>query len=148
MQGILDVFTDDGVFIGNERPSAVGKEQLKALFEPVFSQIRFQREFHFDEIIQQGDFGFARSTSTGTLSILSEDAAIPEEAREMMHGMHLGEFMGIPPTGKTVEVRNISLDQVSDGKFVEHFGASDWLQTLITLDVVSIPATVTGTTAP
>jgi uncharacterized protein (TIGR02246 family) len=30
LQGILDLYTDDGVFIANEQPSAVGKVQLKA----------------------------------------------------------------------------------------------------------------------
>lgn len=52
-------------------------------FEPVFSQISFQREFPFDEIVQQADFGFARSTSTGTLTILNNGATVPEEAREL-----------------------------------------------------------------
>ena len=47
------------------------------------------------------------------------------EARVTMHGTHRGEFQGIAPTGKRVEVRAIDMFRISDGKIVEHWGHAD-----------------------
>ena len=40
-------------------------------------------------------------------------------------GTHLGEFMGMPPTGKKVSVGTIGIDRVVDGKVVEGWGELD-----------------------
>ena len=60
--------------------------------------------------------------------------------RTTLRGTHLGEFMGVAPTGKTIEIMNISLDQVVQGKVIEHFGVSDWVRALIAFDIVPAPA--------
>ncbi len=46
--------------------------------------------------------------------------------------------------GKAIEIMNISLDQVEEGKVVEHFGVSDWLRALIVFEIVAAPAAVTS----
>ena len=45
--------------------------------------------------------------------------------RVTMHGTHRGEFQGIAPTGKRVEVRAIDIFRISNGKIVEHWGHAD-----------------------
>jgi steroid delta-isomerase-like uncharacterized protein len=40
-------------------------------------------------------------------------------SRFTMTGTHLGEFLGIPPTGKSIEVWGIVIDVVREGKFAE-----------------------------
>jgi predicted ester cyclase len=57
--------------------------------------------------------------------------------RATLRGTHLGDFMGIAPTGKTILTINISLDQVVDGRVVEHFGASDLMPLLVALGVLT-----------
>jgi len=42
-----------------------------------------------------------------------------------MRGTHRGEFQGIAPTGKRVEVRSIDMFRISKGKIVEHWGHVD-----------------------
>jgi predicted ester cyclase len=64
--------------------------------------------------------------------------------RTTLRGTHLGVFMGVAPTGKTIEIMNISLDQVIQGKVVEHFGVSDWLRVLITFGIVIAPTALTS----
>jgi predicted ester cyclase len=64
--------------------------------------------------------------------------------RTTLRGTHLGEFMGVAPTGKAIEVMNISLDQVEEGKVVEHFGVADWLRALIAFEFVAAPVAVTS----
>jgi predicted ester cyclase len=64
--------------------------------------------------------------------------------RTTLRGAHLGAFMGVAPTGTAIEIMHISLDQVEEGKVVEHFGVSDWLRALIAFEIVAAPAAVTS----
>jgi predicted ester cyclase len=56
----------------------------------------------------------------------------------ILRGTHLGRFMGIPPTGKQVELQHVAIDRVSDGKVIEHNGESGWLGVLVELGVLPI----------
>ena len=59
-----------------------------------------------DDIIAEGDRVVARMTISGT---------------------HKGEFRGIPPTGKTAVITEMSIYQISEGKIAEGWGVSDML---------------------
>ncbi len=45
--------------------------------------------------------------------------------RYTMRATHEGEFLGIPPTGKEVEILLLDMIRVRDGKVVEHWGLFD-----------------------
>ena len=47
--------------------------------------------------------------------------------RVTARGTHRGEWMGIKPTGKAVEITVVNIDRVVDGRIVEHGGAADLL---------------------
>ena len=57
-----------------------------------------------DDIIAEGDRVVIRFTSTGT---------------------QLGEFLGIPPTGRKVSIQEVAIFRVVDGKIVEQWGMPD-----------------------
>ena len=62
------------------------------------------------------------------LSITIEDVMAEGDrvaARVTMRGTHRGEFQGIVPTGKRVEVKAIDRLRISGGKIVEHWGHAD-----------------------
>src|SRR5215210_1314250 len=62
------------------------------------------------------------------LSITVEDVMAEGDrvaARVVMRGTHRGEFQGIAPTGKRVEVKGIDMFRISEGKIVEHWGHAD-----------------------
>ena len=46
-------------------------------------------------------------------------------ARVTMRGTHQGDFQGLAPTGKLVQVRAIDMFRISNGKIVEHWGHAD-----------------------
>ena len=46
-------------------------------------------------------------------------------ARVTMKGTHSGECMGVPATGKQVNVSAIDIFRFADGKLVEHWGVTD-----------------------
>jgi steroid delta-isomerase-like uncharacterized protein len=55
-------------------------------------------------------------------------------ARMVFRGTHTGgEFMGIPPSGRSFAFSATSIFRIADGKIVEHWGEEDavgWLQQL------------------
>ena len=62
------------------------------------------------------------------LSVVVEDVMAEGNwvtARVTMRGTHRGEFQGIAPTGKRVEVRAIDMFRIREGKIVEHWGHAD-----------------------
>ena len=63
-------------------------------------------------------------TATMEDLVISGDRVV---GRFVYRGTHDGEFMGIPGTGRRVEMRSIDIWRVADGMFVEHW---DELNTL------------------
>ncbi len=59
-------------------------------------------------------------------------------ARAVLSGTQTGEFMGIPASGKHVEVTVMDLIRVENGMYVEHWGIAD-MMTLMT-QIGAIPA--------
>ena len=51
-------------------------------------------------------------------------------------GTHLGEFMGIPPTGKRVTWSFIDIWRIADGQLAEHWVEADMMGALQQLGVV------------
>jgi predicted ester cyclase len=46
-----------------------------------------------------------------------------------MRGTHKGEFVGITPTDKVIEMTGVDIDRVMNGKIVEHGGATNTFET-------------------
>ncbi len=82
VKGILELYAPDGVFMPSGAPSAIGTEEIRAAYEYVFTNIRLDIKFTIDEIVQSGDYAFARTTSRGQVTILAEGVTTPEENRE------------------------------------------------------------------
>jgi steroid delta-isomerase-like uncharacterized protein len=68
---------------------------------------------------------------------------IAEGDEVVMHmtwtGTHKGEFMGIPPTGKSISINVIDILGIAEGKFVEHWGVMDSMAMMQQLGVVPAP---------
>jgi predicted ester cyclase len=78
------------------------KQWAGAMLEPYFSDSHIAAA----DIIGEGDKVVVRWTWTGT---------------------HTGEFMGIPPTGRHIAIKGISIHRFADGKFVESWASYDAL---------------------
>jgi len=80
---VLPLYTQDGVFMPSGAPTSIGKEQVKGAYEFVFTQIKLNIEFDINEIILNGDYAIARTTSKGTTLIRATGETVPEENREL-----------------------------------------------------------------
>ena len=77
------LYARDGVFMPSNAPSAIGPESILSSYEYIFSQIQLNIEFFIDEILVEGDFAFATTSSKGTTLIHASGETIPEENREL-----------------------------------------------------------------
>lgn len=48
----------------------------------------------------------------------------------IMEGTHLGEWLGMKPTGKKLRMTGVDIDRLVDGKIVEHGGAVNTFEAL------------------
>ena len=93
------------------RHGLAGHNAIVALFRAAFPD----QWWRIDDLIAEGDRVVARVTMTGT---------------------HLGDFFGIPPTGRRVTVGGIHILRVADGQIAEHWGVNDDLGLMRQLGVV------------
>jgi steroid delta-isomerase-like uncharacterized protein len=59
--------------------------------------------------------------------------------RYSMRGTHTGDFMGMPPTGRTFEALTLDMIHVRDGKVVEHWGLIDQMAMMAQLGLLPAP---------
>jgi len=56
--------------------------------------------------------------------------------RKTFHGTHEGEFMGIPPSGRSVSMGLIDIVRILDGRFAEHWSMGDTLDMMRQLGAI------------
>jgi steroid delta-isomerase-like uncharacterized protein len=90
-----------------------GIEGLKARIGAILAS--FRPVFTLHELIAEGETVVAYWTNTGT---------------------HQGEFMGIPPSGRTVTISGVDIHRLRDGRMAEHWHVIEELQMLQQLGVI------------
>ena len=72
-------------------------------------------------------------TALPDVTATAEDVVVAGDrvvGRFVYRGTHDGEFMGIPGTGRRIEMRSIDIWRVQDGMFAEHWDELNTLQVL------------------
>ena len=115
IEGFGALLADD--FVEHEEtpglaPTREGVMAFFRMYRAAFPNLRFDLE----DVVAGGDKVVARARATGT---------------------HQGELMGIPPTGKDVDVQLIDIMRFNDdGLVAEHWGVVDMLAMMQQLGVV------------
>ena len=82
--GVVKLYTDDGVFMAQHNPSAVGIQQVEAAYTAVFQAIDLNVEFDIVEIkVMADDWAFARTNSAGTTTINATGDKLTESNQEL-----------------------------------------------------------------
>ena len=58
-------------------------------------------------------------------------------ARVVMHGRHVGEFLGRPPSGKDFATKQIHIWRIEDDRVIEHWSVRDDLGQALQLGLIS-----------
>jgi len=91
-----------------------GVKQLTAILRSAFPDFKAS----IDDLVAEGDKVVIRQTWRGT---------------------HKGEFMGVPPTGKSVSFGVIDILRIAGGKVVEHWGLMDSMSLMQQLGAGPMP---------
>lgn len=115
----VDEFLASGFVEHEELPPGIppGREGIK-LLTTIFRSAFPDFKATIDDIIAEDDKVVIRMTWSGT---------------------HKGEFMGIPPTGKSVSFGVIDIIRIAGGKFVEHWGQMDRMGLMQQLGAMPAP---------
>ncbi len=95
-------------------PGREAVKQLTTMFRSAFPDFKAT----IDDIVAEGDKVVIRQTWSGT---------------------HKGEFMGVPPTGKSVSFGVIDIVRIAGGKLVEHWGQMDMMGMMQQLGAIPTP---------
>jgi steroid delta-isomerase-like uncharacterized protein len=115
IEGFGALMTDD--FVEHEEmpgltPTKEGVQDLFRMYRVAFPDLKMDAE----EVLVSGDKTVTRARATGT---------------------HQGEFMGMPPTGRSIEVKLIDIMQFDDaGMICEHWGLFDGLSMMQQLGAI------------
>ena len=96
-----------------------GRDSLKAAQKRVRQGISDAR-MTVDDVIAEGDKVVVRLTS---------------------HGRHVGEFMGMPASGREYAISETHILRITDGKVVEHWRDADMLGLMHQIGALPAPAT-------
>jgi steroid delta-isomerase-like uncharacterized protein len=97
------------------------------------------------EGVRQQFDGFRRAFPDFRATVLDQIAEGDKVVtRKVFHGTHEGELMGVPPTGREVEVHVIVIVRLADGRIVEHWNIVDRLGLLQQLGALPDPAAATS----
>ncbi len=84
VSGVVKLYTEDGVFMAQHNPSAVGIDAIKAAYEAVFKAINLNVKFDIVEIkVVADDWAFARTNSAGTITINATGDQVAEGNQEL-----------------------------------------------------------------
>ncbi len=115
---VIDEIVDPNYVYRSPDEELHGREALKAFlagYHAAFPDLRMA----IDELLVADDKAVIFFTLTGT---------------------HEGPLMGIPPTGKEIQVHGVIRSRFEDGRIVEEWEVLDQLAMLTQLGVVSLPA--------
>jgi len=117
LAGYLKLYRD-GLRMYGVTPEPMGKIEAEAFYRSLF--VAFDSpQLVFDQTLESGDSVTVRFTMTGT---------------------HVGAFMGVPPTGRKIVLRGITILRFEDDKVIERWSSADMLGLLIQLGAVPTPA--------
>ncbi len=84
VDGVLKLYTEDGVFMAQHIPSAVGIKQVEAAYTGAFQAIDLNVDFDIVEIeVIADDWAFARTNSSGTTTINATGDKVNEGNQEL-----------------------------------------------------------------
>lgn len=102
------------------------------------------RRFH--DAVSTGDEGGARGAASGLPRPPRRDRGRDRRRGQGRHqntvtGTHRGEYMGVPPTGKSITYKEIIIARFSDGRIAETWAVVDVMSQMRQLGVLPGPNT-------
>ena len=118
LDGYLRLY-DDRIRLHGYSPEPLDKAQVRAFYEDIQAAFGSPPPLEFHEVLWDGDTATIRFTMGGT---------------------HVGEFMGVPPTGTEIALPGITILRFEGDQVIERWSQADMLGLLVQLGAVPAPA--------
>jgi uncharacterized protein (TIGR02246 family) len=83
-EAVMPLYTEDGVFMPPNNPSAVDKAAVRQAYDAVFQAITLNVKFAIAELVRMSpEWAFVRTNSAGTNKINATGAVSPEGNQEL-----------------------------------------------------------------
>jgi steroid delta-isomerase-like uncharacterized protein len=116
LDGYLELY-DESIKLHGYSPEPMDRASVRGFYAGIHAAFDGP-QLTFHEVFGNGDRLVCRFTMTGT---------------------HRGEFMGIPPTGRSISVDGITILHFRDGRCVERWSIADMRGWLVQLGAVEPP---------
>jgi uncharacterized protein (TIGR02246 family) len=84
VKGVMQLYTEDGVLLAPNAPSAVGSEAVRNAYTGIFQAIGLNIAFKIAEVkFLSPEWAFLRTNSAGTVKILANGAQVPGSNQEL-----------------------------------------------------------------
>lgn len=89
IDSVMTLYAEDGVFMPQHSPPAVGRDAVRAAYQRVFDMIKLDIRFQIDEIhLLSRNWAYARTRSAGTVKLLASDQPPGSEANQELFLLH------------------------------------------------------------
>ena len=105
LDGYLALY-DDSIRLHMSSNDPMDKPAVRAFYEAIHAAFGSPPPLEFHEVLWAGDVATIRFT---------------------MHGTHVGEFMGVPPTGTEIALPGITILRFEGDRVVERWSQADML---------------------
>ena len=79
----LELYSNDPIFMPQFAPAQVGRDAVLDTYKQIFQTIQLQVKFTIHEVEAMGELAYARTSSSGTATVLAENKTTSEENNEM-----------------------------------------------------------------
>ncbi len=117
LPGYLTLY-GEGIRLHGYTPEPMGKVEVEGFYRGIFAAFD-SPQLIFNETLESGDSVTIRFTMTGT---------------------HVGEFMGVPATGRKIALPGITILRFEGDTVVERWSSADMLGLLVQLGAVPAPS--------
>jgi hypothetical protein len=117
LPGYLTLYAP-GMRLHGYSPEPMGKVEVEGFYRSIFAAFH-SPQLIFNDMLESGDSITIRFTMTGT---------------------HVGEFMGVPSTGRKIALPGITILRFEGNTVIERWSSADMLGLLIQLGAVPAPS--------
>jgi steroid delta-isomerase-like uncharacterized protein len=119
VEAVDEIFASDVVIYRSGRPVIQGVETLRQWVANYARNTWGDSQATIDEIVAEGDLVVTRWT---------------------VRGIHAGEWRGIAPTGRPINITGMTIHRVVDGKIAEAWAEENWLGVMEQIGALPTPA--------
>lgn len=82
-KAVLELYSNDPVFMPQFAPAQVGRDAVRETYEHIFRTIQLQVKFTTYEVEPMGELAYARTSSSGTMTVLANQKTTAEGNNEL-----------------------------------------------------------------